>query len=100
MEAVKALDGDFCLLPHTFKVKTMAVCHPAQEHFSFPLPYVLPGRARFFLHLPNDTGAKDTDFLWPNFPAANEQVGTVDHLSGDTQIAVDSRSNGSLITQL
>jgi len=95
-----ALDGDFCLRTHTFKVKTFAVCQPARGLPAFHLPCFWPGMAYFLIPSTNDIGGEDTDLLWPSFPAVNEHVGTADHLARDTQIAADSRSNGSLITRL
>lgn len=88
----------FISLHILFKVKTSAVCPPTGELFTFQLPCTWPGRVYFLVLFTDDRDAKDTDRLWPNFPAVNERVGTVDHLAGDAQIAADSRSNGSLIT--
>lgn len=88
----------FIYLHILFKVKTSAVCPPTREMFTFQLLCTWPGGLYFLIPSADYRDAKDTNFLWPNFPAVNERVGIVDHLAGDAQIAADSSSNGSLIT--
>lgn len=94
-----ALDGDFYLLTHTFKVKT-AVCHPTRGLFTFHLPCIWPGRVCFLLPSTNAIDVKDRDVWWRTFPTGNERAGTVDHLAREAQIAADGRRNGSLIASL
>lgn len=74
------------IIQHKGSSPFISLCFPP---FSFPP-----------LTSTNDTDPKGTDYLWPFCPTVNRHAGTVDHLARDTQIAADSRKNGSLIYAL